>query len=421
MYQIEVWALLRVTVGGIVDAPATVSVTDMTDAQTYLQLISHDGGRAGASGTESLESLSGGGSTDARETLLDRLRTEIAYVERKADVDIDESGVERLIAQADDGLRRILDDGAGAQLPPTAISGLEAVVRTDGSRPVLFVEDDYVDVLAPSIGNYANDLSVVKEGVRAVCRSVGRVDDPSSQLGYQGTAWAIAEGVVATNYHVLEAIAPGGVRDGDRFEGRLITGAAVHFGHEVNNPLPERRFPIRRVISVGRQGGAQFAHPEVHKLNFDGLDLAILELEPVPGRDFPPPLPTARGDDPRTRGALASAGRGVYVVGYPGDQHSTTPDLFATLFASVKSYKRLAPGVVLDAAGDVPHDPRGWVLTHDASTLGGNSGSAVVDLDGDGRTLLALHFAGHHARTNWAHALERITTELAPVLPPLAT
>jgi hypothetical protein len=194
---------------------------------------------------------------------------------------------------------------------------------------------------------------------------------------------------------------------------------AVHFGHEVgNNPRPERRFPIRRVVSVGREGAAEFAQPG-SSLNFDGLDLAILELEPVPGRSFPAPNRIARGDDPRTRGGLASIGRGVYVVGYPGDEHSTTPDMFAQLFAGVKSFKRLAPGRITGAAGDLADDPRAWILTHDASTLGGNSGSALADYDQDGRTLLGLHFAGQHARQNWAHALERITQELAPFLPPL--
>ena len=89
----------------------------------------------------------------------------------------------------------------------------------------------------------------------------------------------LAEGLVATNFHVLEAIAPGGQRLDGRFEGRLKTGAAVHFGHEAGNPRPQRRFPIRRVISVGCAGAAEFA--QANGLNFDGLDLAILELEPV--------------------------------------------------------------------------------------------------------------------------------------------
>lgn len=83
-------------------------------------------------------------------------------------------------------------------------------------------------------------------------------------------------------------------------------------------------------MSVGREGSADHAHPELPDvLNFDGLDLALLELEPVPGRAFPEPNVVARGDDPRTRGGLASAGRGGYLVGYPGDELTTTPDLFA--------------------------------------------------------------------------------------------
>jgi hypothetical protein len=387
----------------------------MTTPQTYLNLISRPG-----SGPSGLEMAGGerGDPADKRE-LLERLRAEIAYVERKANVTVDPGAVETLMAQADDGLSRLLGDGADAQLGPGAIQGLEAVIRTDGSRPVLFVEDDFVDVTAPSIGDYAARLSRLDEEVRQVCQAVGRVDDPAAvPLGYRGTAWVVAEGLVATNYHVLEAIAPGGVRRDGRFEGRLNTGVAVHFGHEVRDPLRERRFPIRRVVGVGREGAAEFAQPG-SSLNFDGLDLAIMELEPVPGRPFPQPNPIARGDDPQTLGGLASAGRGIYVVGYPGDEQSTTPDLFAQLFANVKSFKRLAPGRITAAAGELADDYRRWIITHDASTLGGNSGSALADYDGNGRTLLGLHFAGHHARQNWAYALERITPDLAPVLPPL--
>jgi glutamyl endopeptidase len=391
----------------------------MTDPQTYLDLMRQGagGGRAG------LESAAGpgGGDASSRRDRLELLEAEIAYVERKTGQRLDPDAVQTLLRQADEGLSRLLGDGPAAQLTPTAISGLEAVVRTDGSRPVLFVEDDFVDMAQPSIGNYRAPLSRLQDAVRQVCRAVGRVDDPSGSaapLGYRGTAWVIAEGLVATNYHVLQAIAPGGVRRDGRFEGRLNTGVAIHFGHEVGDQRPERRFPIRRVVSVGHEGAAELAHPDEAGLNFDGLDLAVLELEPVPGRPFPRPNRVARGDDPRTRGGLASAGRGIYLVGYPGDEQSTTPDLFSELFAGVKSFKRLAPGRIMAASGEVDHDPRRWIITHDASTLGGSSGSAVVDLDADGRTVLGLHFAGHHARQNWAYALERITGELAPVLPP---
>jgi V8-like Glu-specific endopeptidase len=384
----------------------------MNDAESYLELLSPEGGGRGE-----LESTGGGSNRDPalRSELLERLEAEIAYTERATGIPADPNVREEVLALADDGVRRLLADGPDARLNADVRSGLEAVVRTNGSRPVLFVQDDFVDLNAPSIGNYGDSLRSIRDAVTDVCRSVGRVDDPTGSLGYQGTAWMIGEGLVATNYHVLKAIAPSGTRVGDRFEGRLTAGVAVHFGHEARNPLPERRFPIRRVVGVGRAGDQQHLVPGTRDLNFDGLDLAVLELEPVASRPFPPPLTVARGDDPETFGALASQGRGVYLVGYPGD--GTTRELFVELFKGVKSFKRLAPGEIMQGPGTVEHDPRGWVITHDASTLGGNSGSALVDLDAAGRAVIGLHFAGHHERRNWAHATERITDVLTATLP----
>ncbi|MEJ2859132.1 MULTISPECIES: trypsin-like serine peptidase [unclassified Saccharothrix] len=383
----------------------------MTDARNYLHLLGQGRGAA------RLENAGAApGTPPPKPELLDRLQAEIAWVEKKTGVPADADAKRALLGNANEALSRLYGDGGDASLGETELSGLEAVVRADGSRPVLFVEDDFVDLRAPSLGLFAAQLSRVSDAVRDVCRSVGRVDDPSPEatLGYQGTAWVVGDGLVATNFHVLQAIAPGGVRADGRFQGRLKTGVSVHFGHEVGGPLPERRFPIRRVVAVGREGGAGTRHPDFPDLNFGGLDLAILELEPVPGRPFPAPVRVARGDDPVSRGGLATRGRGVYLVGYPGG--STSPDLFASIFAGVRSFKRLAPGAIMASAGEVAHDPKGWVLTHDISTLGGNSGSALVDLDGDGRSVLGLHFAGNHLRENWAHAAERITADLDAAL-----
>jgi hypothetical protein len=389
----------------------------MGEPTDYLQLLAKS---PATGGTESVAAMR----TDAatRSELLERLRAEVAYVAKKTGAEVGADDLEALVSEAGVGLERLFADGDTAALGPGEMSGLEAVIRADGSRPVLFVEDDFVDVLAPSIGQYATRLSVLEQGVRQVCRSVGRVDDPSPMakpLGYQGTAWMLAEGLVVTNFHVLQAIAPGGTRESGRFQGRLNTGVAVHFGHEVGNDLPERRFPIRRVVSVGREGAADHTHPEVSSLDFDGLDLAVLELEPVPGRPFPSPCRVARAEDKSTKGRMATAGHEVYLVGYPGASRSTTPDLFAKIFAGVKSFKRLAPGQILAGPGDLPatQDPHGWVLTHDASTLGGNSGSAVVDLEADGKSVLGLHFAGAPLRQNWAHATEKLGSALNAVLP----
>jgi hypothetical protein len=376
----------------------------VSDAETYLRLLT-----TGATGP--LEGTAGGarelGAAD-RVELLDRLRAEVAYLEARTGHRVDPVTVARVADSADAGLQKLFGEGADAELDISDVAGLEAVVRADGSRPVLFVEDDFVDLTAPSASAYAAVLAHAEGSIRQVCAAVGRVDDPgAAPLGYQGTAWAVAEGVVLTAYHVLEAAAPGSVRRAGRFEGRLNVGVAVHFGHEVGRLAPERRFPVRRVLGVGPEGAADFLQDS--GLNFDGLDVAVLELEPVPGRAFPEPIRVARGDDRFTRGALTSAGRGIYLVGFPGNQHSTEPKLFVDLFFGVKGCKRLAPGFIQQATEAIELDPRRWVLTHDASTLGGNSGSAVLDLDGDAGVALGLHFAGRHLRKNWAHTLERTT------------
>ncbi|BBH69923.1 hypothetical protein ACTI_66080 [Actinoplanes sp. OR16] len=383
----------------------------MADAQTYLGLLAE-----GSSGGP-LESAGDNRDRAVRAELVDRLEAEIDYMERLTQRRADPAARAELLDQAGEALARLLSDGVGADLTAREVEGLEAVIVADGSRPALFVNDDYIDLTAPSIGSFMAPLARLEPAVRRVCRGVGRVDDPAAPLGYQGTAWAVADGIVVTNYHVLTAIAPSGVRTGSRFDGRLAPGAAVHFGQEINGGGADRRFPIRRVISVGRDGGAGWAGRAGMDLNFDGLDLAVLELEPVAGRAFPEPIPVARGDDPRTRGALSSKGRYVYLVGYPGGRGVHAPDVFDKLFDGISSVKRLAPGRIMQAPGTVEHDPQGWVFTHDASTLGGNSGSVVVDLESDGQSALGLHFAGSPGRRNWAHATEKITGVLEAVLP----
>ncbi|SDT50448.1 trypsin-like serine peptidase [Actinoplanes derwentensis] len=386
----------------------------MPEAREYLKAIAVGGERS-----NSLETAaSGGGSTDPaiRTGLTERLDAEIGYIARVTGMTADPGRRLEILRLADSALAKLLGEGEAARLTPADISGLEAVVATDGSRPVLFVKEDLPVLDHPAIGGYREMLSRMQEDVRVVCRSVGRVDDPDPavEVGYHGTAWAIDEGVVVTNYHVLQAIAPQATRIGGRFEGRLKPGVAVNFGHEAGGQRPDRRFPIRRVLRVGSPAASAPTGPG---LDFHALDLAVLELEPVAGRPFPDPVTVARGDDPMTMGGLATKGRTVYVTGYPGDPTSTTPNLMATLFNGVLSCKRLSPGVITDAPGELSDDPRGWVMTHDASTLGGSSGSLVADLTVFGRTGLGLHFAGQHARRNWAHALERITRELHGAIP----
>ncbi|WP_369144354.1 serine protease [Streptomyces sp. R44] len=384
----------------------------MSAGSTYERLL-------GESRNGGLEHADGGGapSPPDPERLVAQLSDEVGRLEERLGRRADPVARERLMRGAEHALRKVVDDGDDARLDMRDMARLEAVVHSDGTRPVLFVEDDFVDVTAPAAANWAPSLSRIQAELRTVCRAVGRVDDPSALLGYQGTAWAIDDGVVVTNYHVLQAISTHPSRTDGEFGGELKPDVAVDFGAEVGGGPSNRAFRIGRVLGVGRAGAPEHAHPTIPGVNFDGLDLAVLELDRVNGRPFPAPVQVARGDDPATHGGLASRGRSVYIVGFPGSSASTSPDVFAELFAGVKGVKRLTPGVLTEGRGEVADDARHWIISHDASTLGGSSGSLVVDLEAEGRKVLGLHFAGVPDRVNWAHGLEGATPELAAVIP----
>src|SRR5262249_28818224 len=83
------------------------------------------------------------------------------------------------------------------------------------------------------------------------------------------------------------------------------------------------------------------------------------------------------------------------VVGYPARAPSSViPDQawMDRLYAGHYDVKRIAPGKM----GGLSH---GWT-THDCTTLGGNSGSVVLDMK-SGKAV-ALHFAGQYMVENYA-------------------
>ena len=58
-------------------------------------------------------------------------------------------------------------------------------------------------------------------------------------------------------------------------------------------------------------------------------------------------------------------------------------------------------------------DDEAWITSHDASTLGGNSGSVVFLFEGAGDVCVGLHFAGVARKQNYAHVVAKIRDQLA--------
>ncbi|MEW9612728.1 trypsin-like peptidase domain-containing protein [Shinella sp. S4-D37] len=281
-------------------------------------------------------------------------------------------------------------------------AGIEVIVRTDGSRPAFLIRDGrLVESSAPDSPWTELLGDVLREAaVETLIGSVGRVDVTHPFYPFAGTAWLIAPDLAATNRHVAQIFVDFFDDAGPKIRAGL--DPHVDFGHEFKGQASVNRRPIVELVFAGAE-----AIPALG-INHDLLDMAVLRLgaRVTPG---PPQTPLAIGTGP----ALTVPQTQVVVTGYPAKPRhdalgsvSETDRVLQRLFGKLWGFKRLAPGEIM------PPRLTGRTLTHDASTLGGNSGSLVAGID----TLAAvtgLHYGGTWGgdRANWGHALETVLDE----------
>lgn len=304
---------------------------------------------------------------------------------------------------------RKLDRDPSVPLTRGEANALEAVIRTDGSRPSLLVRGDAVDAQHPLAAAWAEPLAKTQDSLRDRLRAVGRVEPADgTSRNFFGTAWLVDadKGLALTNLHVLEAVwrrfAHQMQRDGDRF--RVLDGVFVDFAAEAGS-LRTNRFRVVEAVP-SRVDGPGFAR----------LDAAVLRLEPTAESEGLPLAIPAAPDPDGPRGLLAS----FVVVGFPGPSRYTGGVhegvdwtwVNATLFGQRYGVKRLAPGTAHKPLGTLSGDVRRWVFGHDLTTLGGSSGSPVLSWLDPEPLGFGLHFAGASVDTNMAHAVAACADEL---------
>lgn len=296
-------------------------------------------------------------------------------------------GFESLEGRSTDALRgdvRRYTEGAGLE------PGLEAIVRRF-ARPVMLVQDGTVGPVPDEYtdsevirGHVDRALPVIEAAIPAV----GRVDLVDHRQDFAGTGWVVAPGIVVTNGHVAGKFAH---RRGDTFpflplRGGGAVGARLDWYREYDRGARRAQVVVEQVLWI--------AEPDDH-------DVAFLRLAEPQGSDEPWPTPLelmtsddleALHDDMTSVDDDATGPPWIVVIGYPARSPWNDPRDQQRIFDGIYGYKRVAPGQItaLDMRGDLVH--------HDATTLGGNSGSVLVDL----RTgkVAGLHFQGQERVRN---------------------
>ena len=258
-----------------------------------------------------------------------------------------------------------------ATLDAKDLGALEAIIFPT-KRPVSDIRNGRIVKLPKGEFRGLIENAETRRRVEKAVASVGCILVPNdARIPYAGTGFVVGQGLVMTNRHVARLFAEGLGRGRISF----VPGQIAQFNprREEANAKDDPKLQVT---------GVRMVHPywDMALLEVEGLDLAPLRLASV---------------DPST-----GARRKVAVVGYPAFDPRNNTEVQNAVFRNRFFVKRLSPGYLTGRRSIPSFDNQVSAATHDASTLGGNSGSAVIDVaSGD---VVALHFAGLYLDTNFA-------------------
>ncbi len=259
----------------------------------------------------------------------------------------------------------------------------EAIVLFQG-RPAILIQDGVFQDAGSQTWN--DRLSPHKAKLKKVIPSVGRVELVNhSDFSWVGTAWVIDERVLITNRHVASVFA--------RKQGSRFVIVQNSFGQNVVAKVDFREeYQVSEAFEV-----------EVENVLFmaeaNGPDAAFLLLKDH--AKLPAPIALAARD--------ASQHDPVAVLGYPALDTRNDGPIMSRIFSDVFDVKRMAPGEVsfVESGRNV--------FEHDCSTLGGNSGSPVINYETG--EAVGLHFSGRFGVANFAvkaSAVRQLLTRVSP-------
>jgi hypothetical protein len=320
------------------------------------------------------------GSKQVLHSMIETVGTNKANLKRIVNK-ITEDGKEALKAVSEDNDKYLQNN-------PFKTSMLEVIVLTDGSRPSFMVRDGKVDKNSSPVGEWSQVLDDNQVEIEKAIACVGRINRSNVHIG---TGFLIHPNLVITNRHVLQEIA-NLENDGNWV---MKPGVMIDFGYEFRGRESVNPRAMKKIVFCG----ASYIDPEI--IDHSKLDLALIELAPAENPAELPVLDFFASKD------WADPGSFIYTIGYPGNPGLAGLKIYNTLledlFKSTFGYKRMAPGQVMPISSD--RTTTGTV-THDATTLAGNSGSVIIRIGGKSKAA-GLHYGGSlkAPRQNWGHIL----------------
>lgn len=247
---------------------------------------------------------------------------------------------------------------------------LEAIILPK-ERPVVLVQRSTFTITDPLWAHFGQGQC--RSWIEAAIPAIGRIELPSNPaIPFGGTGFVIGQGLMMTNRHVAELFAQGlGVKQVRFKPGET---AAVDFRREQGSD-ESLLLSIDKVLMI---------HPY--------WDMAVLKVQGLSDTIRPLVLSTRVPEE--------LAGREIAVIGYPAKDWRNDSAVQDQVFGGIYNVKRLQPGKVRESKPCSSFGNLLQAMTHDCSTLGGNSGSALVDVScGE---VVGLHFAGSYLKDNFA-------------------
>ncbi len=256
---------------------------------------------------------------------------------------------------------------------------LESIILPNGARPAFDIQGDSFASLPSLWQDINNQRSLLEPLIRGIGR-VELVGHPERTIA--GTAFVCGARRLMTNRHVA-ALFTQGVGAGAQLQFTPGIGISIDLKEEVGSSAS-------LILEVTAPA-----------LIIEEWDIAILETSELPAGVIPLPLSTVAPSQLEERLAM--------VVGYPAQDPSESSIQQNEIFRSVFDKKRLQPGRLKGFAKVPSFERTVNALAHDCTTLGGNSGSAVIDITS--ARVVGIHFDGQPLVANFAVPTWELATD----------